>query len=56
MYVYASSKSINNICCTLPLKLAMDLMHGLTLWNWKLEIYGTLVLEGCEIYGPSSSC
>jgi hypothetical protein len=56
MYLYASSKSINNISCALPPKLAMDLMHGLALQNWNLENDGTLVLEGCERYGPSSSC
>jgi hypothetical protein len=56
MYLYASSKSINNTCCALPPKVAMDLMPGLTLWNWNLEIYGTLVLEGCELCGLSSCC
>jgi hypothetical protein len=56
MYLYASSKSINDTCCALPPKLAMDLMHGLPLRNCDLEIYGTLVLEDCELCGPSSSC
>ncbi len=56
MYLYASSKSVNDTCCALPPKLAMYLMHGLALRNWNLKNDGTSILEGCELCGPSNSC